>query len=697
MTPDWLARLGTLARRRPIEIAATLIALAALGSWIYAGVRGALVDLASTNLRSLVAADVVAVETWITEKRLNVQRWAADPRVVAASDVLIDAAARGEGALRAACEGAPGARLIAAVDSLRREDSAAAIHLIGRDGRVLAARNPAKCGLALDAAPRSAYAPVLDGQTRFAATQSDRERVGFPMPAGGARVWIAAPVRDEAGAVIAALDIGKPAEERFSRLFAAAHIGETGETYAFDERGLLLSESRFRGTLQESGALRYGETGILRLLLTDPEHGTRATQLIGDALAARAQSPPRESGERLQPYTTYHGERVVGAWRWLPAYGFGVAVEVSEAEVFSPLVRVEQAFAALGLLLGVAGFGLVVALLRMEKLRVQRDAALSEREAQRVGNYELLEQIGQGGMARVYRARHRLLKRPTAVKIIELALANDEALARFAREVKLASQLVHPNTVEVFDYGRTPEGQPFYAMEFLDGLTLQQVVERDGPQPAGRVAHVLRGIAGSLAEAHARGLVHRDVKPPNVMLCRRGGADDVVKVLDFGLVKDTRGDATRDLTGALRVLGTPSYMAPERIERPEGADFRSDLYGLGAVGYYLLAGRSPFEGATDLALAYQVVNVPPPPLPAQVAPALAALVMQCLAKSPVARPQTAAEIIEQLDAQLHETPWTAADACAWWTRQAAAQTPDAATAATDPLSAGHTARARTAA
>lgn len=670
MTPDWFARLAALARRRPVEITVVLVSLAALGSWIHAGVRNALVDLAASNLRSLVAADVVAVETWITEKRLNVQRWASDPRVVEAAGVLVTAAARGEVALRAACEGGAGARLIAAVDTLRREDSAAAIHLIGRDGRVLAARNPAKCGLLIEDAPRAAYAPVIAGQTRFAATQSDRERMGFATPAAGPRVWLATPVRDTRGEVIAALDIGKPAEERFSRLFAAAHIGETGETYAFDERGLLLSESRFRSALQDSGALRYGETGILRMPIADPEHGARVTALVAEALAARRATPPRESGERLQPYTTYHGERVVGAWRWLPAYGFGVAVEVSESEVFAPLARVEQAFAALGALLGLAGFGLLVALLRMEKLRLQRDEARSEREAQRVGNYELLEQVGQGGMARVYRARHRLLKRPTAVKIIELAIANDEALARFAREVRLASQLVHPNTVEVFDYGRTPEGQPFYAMEFLEGLTLQQVVERDGPQPAGRVAHVLRGIAGSLAEAHERGLVHRDVKPPNVMLCQRGGADDVVKVLDFGLVKDTRGEQTRDLTSALRVLGTPSYMAPERIEHPEGADFRSDLYALGAVGYYLLAGRSPFEAGTDLALAYQVVNLPPPPLPPTVPAPLATLVLRCLAKSPLARPQTAVEIIELLDAQLHETPWTAADARAWWTQQA---------------------------
>jgi serine/threonine-protein kinase len=278
-------------------------------------------------------------------------------------------------------------------------------------------------------------------------------------------------------------------------------------------------------------------------------------------------------------------------------------------------------------------------------------------------------------MARVYRAQHRLLKRPTAVKIIELAMTTDEMLARFDREVRLASQLMHPNTVEVFDYGRTPEGQPFYAMEFLDGLTLQQVIEQHGPLPAARTAHALRGIAGSLSEAHARGLVHRDIKPANVMLCRRGGEDDVVKVLDFGLVKDTRSEQTRDLTRALRVLGTPAYMAPERIEQPDSADTRSDLYALGAVGFYLLTGKAPFDADSDLALAYRVVHVPAPvvstlapePVPAE----LEALIARCLAKSPGDRPAAAAGVAAELDRLLVRQPWTNLQARAWWEARAA--------------------------
>jgi serine/threonine-protein kinase len=249
-------------------------------------------------------------------------------------------------------------------------------------------------------------------------------------------------------------------------------------------------------------------------------------------------------------------------------------------------------------------------------------------------------------------------------------MTSDELLARFDREVRLASQLMHPNTVEVFDYGRTPEGQPFYAMEFLDGLTLQEVVDQHGPLPPARAAHALRGIAGSLSEAHTRGLVHRDIKPANVMLCRRGGEDDVVKVLDFGLVKDTRSPHTRDLTRALRVLGTPAYMAPERIERPDSADARSDLYALGAVGFYLLTGKAPFDGDSDLALAYRVVHTPAPrassAAPEPVPAGLDELIARCLSKSVQQRPATAAEVAAELDRLLAGAPWTNQQARAWW-------------------------------
>jgi serine/threonine-protein kinase len=510
---------------------------------------------------------------------------------------------------------------------------------------------------------------VFEGATAFAAPMTEQDRVvgvtGSPLQQP--LVWFSAPVRGAAGEIIGALNIGKFAEERFAAVFLAARLGETGEAYAFDLHGRMLTKSRFRAELEESGRIAAGHSEVLNLALIDPasEESERVfTRLVQQAIASRSDEGGNVHGEVTLPYSNYVGHSVVGAWRWVPRFGFGIAVEVGEAEAFAPLKRLERAFLAILVAAAAALLFLLVALVRIVRLRRERD------EAQRIGNYELLEQVGQGGMARVYRARHRLLKRPTAVKIIELAVATDEMLARFDREVRLASQLMHPNTVEVFDYGRTPDGQPFYAMEFLDGLTLQQIVEQHGPLPAPRVAHVLRGIAGSLSEAHELGLVHRDIKPANVMLCRRGGEFDVVKVLDFGLVKDTRTQPTRDLTRALKVLGTPAYMAPERIERAESADPRSDLYALGAVGFYMLTGRPPFAADNDLGIAYQVVHTTPPDVSVlpnvQVPVELARLVNACLAKDPAQRPRTAVEMIEALDRLLLATSWTPATARAWW-------------------------------
>ena len=665
MAADWLTRAGVLARRHPAAIAVSLALVTSLGAWVYSGVRAALAELGAANLRSLADSQALAVQTWIGEKQLNVMRWARDPRLTETTEQLLAAGRRGDAALRQACMGAPGDRLVHLIDALRLEDAAASIHLLDRDGRVLAARERANCAMQVAPALRRGFEPALQGQPQFAAPSYEVDRIGAGAVGDGPKIWIAAPVRDSAGVVIAVLDIGKPIDERFARLFAAAGVGATGECYAFDRRGVLLTESRFRDALVERGELRAGESAVLRQPLRDPEAEgePRFTHLVAQALAAREAVPAPPQGDLLVPYTTYYGERVVGAWRWLEPHDFGIAVEVSEAEAFAPLRRIELAFLGLGTLVGLVAFGFLVAMLRMQRMAEEVAAA------QRVGNYELLEQVGQGGMARVYRAQHRLLKRPTAVKIIELAMTSDEMLARFDREVRLASQLMHPNTVEIFDYGRTPEGQPFYAMEFLDGLTLQQIVEQHGALPAARAAHALRGIAGSLSEAHARGLVHRDIKPANVMLCRRGGEDDVVKVLDFGLVKDTRTPHTRDLTRALRVLGTPAYMAPERIERPDSADTRSDLYALGAVGFYLLAGKAPFDGESDLALAYRVVHTPAPRLSSVVeaAPAgLDELIARCLAKPMQQRPASAAEVAAELDRLLMAAPWTNQQARAWW-------------------------------
>jgi hypothetical protein len=292
--------------------------------------------------------------------------------------------------------------------------------------------------------------------------------------------------------------------------------------------------------------------------------------------------------------------------------------------------------------------------------------------AQQLGQYTLEAKIGEGGMGIVYRARHALLRRPTAIKLLPAARAGAETVARFEREVQLTSQLTHPNTVAIYDYGRTPDNEFYYAMEFLDGIDLEELVAHDGPQPPGRVRHLLRQIAGALAEAHARGVVHRDVKPSNIMLCERGLLPDVVKVLDFGLARELEGGRS-DVTQAGQLAGTPLYMSPEQV-RSEPLDGRSDLYALGAVGYHLLTGQPVFSARTAVEVLAKHLHEPvePPskvlgrPLP----PSLERLLLECLAKEPTARPASAAAVVSALDAAGGVPPWTDDDARRWWRERA---------------------------
>jgi serine/threonine-protein kinase len=291
------------------------------------------------------------------------------------------------------------------------------------------------------------------------------------------------------------------------------------------------------------------------------------------------------------------------------------------------------------------------------------------RQAMRLGQYTLEQKLGEGGMGMVYCASHAMMRRPTAVKLLPIEKAGEASLARFEREVQQTARLTHPNTITIYDYGRTPEGVFYYAMELLDGATLEAVVEKDGPQAPGRVVRVLEMVAGGLAEAHELGIIHRDIKPANIFLCRQGGELDIAKVLDFGLVKVVEGEEDADVTRDGVVTGTPQYLAPEALTDPDSIDGRSDLYSLGAVGYYLVTGQQVFSGNIVEICGHQLHTDPKPPsarLGCELSADLEALIMQCLAKKRADRPQTAREIRDRL-AEIRDVPrWRQADAKAWW-------------------------------
>jgi hypothetical protein len=292
-----------------------------------------------------------------------------------------------------------------------------------------------------------------------------------------------------------------------------------------------------------------------------------------------------------------------------------------------------------------------------------------------IGSYELVERIGEGGMGEVWRATHRLLARPAAIKLIRSDVlgssqrTRDAMVRRFEREAKDTAMLGSTHTIDIYDFGVTEDGEFYYVMELLDGISLERFMQLYGPMEPARVMYVLQQVCHSLGEAHARGLVHRDVKPANILLCRLGPDDDFVKVLDFGLVKHVEPSGAM-LTMEGVTAGTPAYMAPEVALGRPGVDGRADLYALGCVAYYLLTGEPVFSADSDVATALAHVQTEPvrPSLRSEfdIPPALEAIILDSLAKDPAARPASAELFSERLAAAMPQDGWTPRKAHAWW-------------------------------
>jgi eukaryotic-like serine/threonine-protein kinase len=319
----------------------------------------------------------------------------------------------------------------------------------------------------------------------------------------------------------------------------------------------------------------------------------------------------------------------------------------------------------LALAVGVAAFG------SFKISALQHEAHAARREARELGQYRLKGRLGAGGMGEVWLAEHVLLRRPCAVKLIRPERAGDpQFLRRFEREVQATALLDHPGVVAVYDYGHAADGTFYYVMEYLPGLGLDQLVERHGPLPPALAVHLLRQLCAALRAAHGRGLVHRDLKPSNVIVCPGGSPHDRAKLLDFGLVRDAAavgGDAKLTRVGA--VVGTPDFMAPEQAEGVAPVDARGDLYSLGAMGYFLLTARPPFERATAMQtmLAHLRDPVAPPSALAAGTPAdLEAVVLRCLAKRPGERYRDADDLARALAACACAGEWTEEAAAAWW-------------------------------
>ncbi|MHC5212605.1 MAG: protein kinase domain-containing protein [Planctomycetota bacterium] len=641
--------------------------------------------LLERQLVTLLDTGVVALHTWLDGELHLVSEFAGSARLTEQVALLVAAVDGTQDARQALdSESALEARetLASMLAPMARRGGHRGFAVIDREGRLLAFSAPERD--VLDLLPGTRLRP--DGIAELARTFDGEAWVRLPYRLGTFReafaapdddtvLAVIAPVRDDEQRVFAALCFVLHAEDSFNVLLESSQVGKTGETYAFDNEGGMLSQSRHREELAAAGLLSRGPDGApassLHLPVRDPGRKLTAARAraTGEAPVDAAGWPLTRmaadateggTGVDVDGYRDYRGVEVVGAWTWLDEYGFGLATEIDADEAYAPLAIPRAALAGLLVLLA-ASLGLAAAS-SLQVARLVRDV----RRAQRLGQYTLEEMIGQGGSGQVWRAKHAMLQRPTAVKIVRPDALGPVALERFEREVQITARLTHPNTIEIYDYGRTEEGLFFYAMELLAGTSLQHLVTKHGAQPLPRVVHLLRQMCASLAEAHEAGLVHRDVKPGNAMLCRLGGQLDVLKLLDFGLVKDLEAPEV-EATTSMHIAGTPLYMAPERLRPGSAVDARCDVWAVGATAYKLITGKDLWSGdVSDVFVKIMTSTAPrclwhAPELPA----AFDDLVAECLAIDPAERPPDARVLLARLEA-LDVPPWTQADARAWW-------------------------------
>lgn len=661
-----------------------IIAVAVL-SVIGFGVRSAIESTMKSNLSSqlqtLLSVETAMLETWFDVQASNAETLANNVQVRESVYTLLDNSATEAAGVPVPDEAQIHRSLVSQLAPAMSSQDYVGYFVTDKSKRIVSSSHQALIGRDDISEYDDFLGRVMDGETvvcpPFASvvtteTASGQMRIGEPT------MYVCAPVRDASFQVVGTLALQLRPEREFTRIVQLGRIGDSGETYAFNKAGTMVSNSRFDEDLILLGLLPDTERSrsILNLLVRDPQGNvtegyrpvTRRSQLpltrmATDAIAGNA-------GVDVEGYRDYRGVPVVGAWKWLPQYEIGVTTEVDVAEAFLPLTILQRTFWTLYTLLllssiAIFAFTLVVA-------RLQREAQKAAIDAQQLGQYTLERKLGAGAMGVVYKGHHSMLRRATAIKMLDVDKVNDDSIQRFEREVQITCQLNHPNTIAIYDYGRTPEGVFYFAMEYLDGMDLQQLVDEYGPQPESRVIHILLQICGSLYEAHTQGLVHRDIKPANIMFNRRGCEPDVVKVLDFGLVKAVDEGKQSGLTSQGSLTGTPLYMSPEAIESPMSVDARSDLYAVGAVGYFLLTGETVFQASGIVELCQQhVIETPIPPserLGKHVSEELENALLTSLEKSRSKRPQTARDLAQLLMLCPAAKTWSVEDADSWWGR-----------------------------
>lgn len=657
--------LSAHSNKRLWQIVAGVAALLlVVGAWTYDAVQETITENIHSGLQTILQANIQAMEIVVDDERAYIQGWAKDEEVRTLTEQLFS----GRDTDRVRQE------LTEIVENAVVDDEYLGFAIIGADGVVQASNRPDKfLGRTLSPATLKLIEPILSDETIYGKPITENSLIDKSAGINSAPMLLhKAPIADASGNIIAALLFAVDPKKDFTRILSVAQFGNSGSTYAFNEKGLMLSSSRFNEQLKTIGLIPDTPEGsaVLTLELRDPgvdlTKGKKAVEPRASLPLTRmaAAAVAGGTGIDVDGYRDYRGTNVVGAWQWLPEYGFGVATEVGRSEALKSLRPVRLAFVGLFGLLLIAAFVFLVNSYNLNRLQSEMV------ELRELGQYTLVELIGAGGMGKVYKASHAMLRRPTAIKLIREEQLDDKALERFEHEVQMTSQLTHPNTISVYDYGHTPDGVFYYAMEYLNGITLGQLVKIEKQIPPGRAIHILMQIFGSLSEAHQQGLIHRDIKPGNIMLCQRGSLYDFVKVLDFGLVSVVDTDYPSGSEQSEGIMGSPGFIAPELLVTEKKVDARSDIYSVGALGYMMLTGQMVFAGCGIREALQKTVNSDPP-RPSEhsgsdIPPELDDLIHACLSRDAEQRPASAEDAIDKLAAIELTRHWAGKDASNWW-------------------------------
>ena len=492
----------------------------------------------------------------------------------------------------------------------------------------------------------------------------------YPMESEEQYVMFIVPIfsPEDETVVIAAMMIRSPVFLDELEILLSQTVLRESNSYLLDDRGAIATKAK---DLQQILELPYFSDlkkvrGMAIVEARDPGGNVLANFIPTEDKTEWSWTKPGKtisqpkSGIDVNGYRDYRGRDVVGAWHWIEPLNRLLVLEIPKEQAFKNHVFIDRAFKLL--------YGIPILIsLAIGALSLRRAFRGIELTNRSLGSYILREKIGEGGLGIVYRAEHKLLGRTAAIKLIKEPLVNSTSLKRFEREVRMAAKLSHPNTVSIYDFGMSKDGLLFCAMELVDGVNLANFFSYDPTIALDRCLWIMRQICGAIEEAHEIGLIHRDIKPQNIMICRKGQMIDLIKVVDFGLAKTMADNVSRDVTATRVLIGTPGFIAPERLETPWIADPRIDIFAFGVLGVYLLTGKVPILGVTHDSLMQllnmgrfsEIANDPK-------FNELVRLLAQCIAPDSNDRPRSMSEIGAMLASIAAAFPWNETQAEKWW-------------------------------